>query len=67
MAEVSGLDENVSVPYGSFENCLVTREWTPLEPEVEENKYYARDVGLLMEETVKGGEARLELVNITTA
>jgi len=67
MAEVVGLGENVSVPYGSFENCPVTREWTPLEPEVEENKYYARDVGLLMEETVKGGEARLELVNITTA
>ncbi len=67
MAEVLGLDGNVSVPYGSFENCLVTLEWTPLEPEVEENKYYARDVGLLMEETVKGAEARLELVNITTA
>ncbi len=66
MAMVISLEENVTVPYGSFEDCLVIREWTPLEPGIEENKYYATDIGLLLERTVKGGEARLELVDITT-
>lgn len=66
MAVVTSLDENVTVPYGSFENCLVIREWNPLEPGIEENKYYATDVGLLLERTVKGGNATLELVDITT-
>jgi hypothetical protein len=66
MAEVISLTGNATVPYGSFENCLVTREWTPLEPGIEENKYYATDVGLIMEETVEGGSGSLELVDITT-
>lgn len=66
MAMVISLDENVTVPYGAFENCLVIREWSPLEPGIEENKYYATDVGLLLERTVRGGNATLELVDITT-
>jgi hypothetical protein len=42
MAEVVSLNEYVSVAYGgSHKNCLRTREWTSLEPDVEENKYYA--------------------------
>ncbi|WP_406670566.1 hypothetical protein V7O67_01010 [Methanolobus sp. ZRKC4] len=66
MAEVLSLEASVTVPYGSFENSLQTREWTPLEPGVEENKYYASGVGLLLEEAVEGGDGRLELVEITT-
>jgi hypothetical protein len=66
MAEVISLTGNATVPYGSFDNVLITREWTPLEPGIEENKYYAMDVGLIMEETVEGGSGSLELVDITT-
>lgn len=66
MAEAISLTGNATVPYGSFDNVLVTREWTPLEPGIAENKYYAMDVGLLMEETVVGGSGTLELVDITT-
>jgi hypothetical protein len=65
MAEVLSLSENVTVPYGSFENSLMIKEWTPLESEFEVNKYYAKDVGLLKEITVEGEGAVLELVNIT--
>jgi hypothetical protein len=36
MAEVVGLNQSVTVPYGSFTGCLQTREFTPLEPEVNE-------------------------------
>ena len=31
------------------EDCVVTRDFTPLEPGVEERKYYAREVGLFLE------------------
>ncbi len=66
MAEVLSLDASVMVEYGSFDNCLQTREWTPLEPGVEERKYYARDIGLLLEEDVTEDNERLELVDIIT-
>lgn len=65
MAEVLALNESVSVEYGSFENCLKTKEWNPLEPGSEENKYYATGIGLLLEMETKGGLERLELVDIT--
>jgi hypothetical protein len=66
MAEVLSLEASVSVEYGSFDNCLQTKEWTPLEPGVEEHKYYASGVGILKEEAVVGGDEVLELVEITT-
>lgn len=65
-AEVVSLNESVTVAYGSFESCLMTREWNPLEPGEEENKYYAPGVGLLLEEEVEDGAERLELVEIIT-
>ena len=65
-AEVLSLSETLNISYGSFENCLKTREFTTLEPGSEENKYYAPGVGLLLEEEVIGGDERLELVEITT-
>ncbi|NQT94411.1 MAG: hypothetical protein HQ559_16770 [Lentisphaerae bacterium] len=65
MAEVIGLDASVSVAFGGFENCLQTREWTPLERGVAEHKFYARGVGLLKEQQVEGGEDEVELIQIT--
>jgi hypothetical protein len=53
------LDESVTVPYGSFDHVLETREWTPLEPSYDEHKYYARGVG-----QVYGGGS--ELVDVKT-
>lgn len=63
MAEVITFNETVTVAYGSFEDCLKTKEWTPLETGIEENKYYAAGTGLVLEITVKGGSERLELVD----
>lgn len=65
MAEVVSLSESVTVPYGSFEGCLQTREFTPLEPGVSEYKYYAPGVGLVLEVHVKSG-SRMELIEVTT-
>jgi len=66
MAEVLSLTESASVTYGSFDNLLMTREWTPLEPGVVEHDYYAPSVGLVLEVMVEGGSERVELVEITT-
>jgi len=66
MAEVLSLTESVTVPYGSFLNCLRTREWTPLEPDVEGNKYYAPGIGFIFEVYTKGGNERIELISIET-
>jgi hypothetical protein len=66
MAEVFSLNESVSVTYGSFDNCLKTKEWTPLEPDIVESKYYAPGVGVVLEVMVEGGSERAELVDITT-
>jgi hypothetical protein len=59
MAKVQSLDESVTVPYGTFDHVLETREWTPLEPSYDEHKYYARGVG-----QVYGGGS--ELVDVKT-
>jgi len=66
MAEVLSLTESASVTYGSFDNLLMTREWTPLELGVVEHKYYAPGVGLILEVMVEGGSERVELMEITT-
>jgi len=64
MAEVLSLAESITVPYGSFEDVLSTRDWTPLEPSIAENKYYAPGVGLVREEIVQGGSGIVELISV---
>jgi len=66
MGEVLSLNEPVSVPYGSYENCLKTKDWTPLEPDVIEHKYYALDVGFVMEIMFEGGSEWIKLIDIAT-
>jgi hypothetical protein len=66
-AGVLSLAEHVTVPYGSYDGCLRTKEWSRLESGVVENKYYAPGVGLILAKTVKGGAERLELVNVISA
>jgi hypothetical protein len=68
MAEVLEIGGGlVTVPYGTFDDVLVTKEWSPLEPEVVEHKTYAPGIGLIREEVIEGGEGGLELVDIITA
>ncbi|HKN44469.1 MAG TPA: hypothetical protein VJW23_11140, partial [Propionibacteriaceae bacterium] len=43
--KVLDLNTNVSVPFVSSHHALRTREWTPLEPRVLDNKYYVRGIG----------------------
>ena len=66
MAQVSSLKESACVPYGCYDNLLRTKEWTPLDKGVVEDKYYAEGVGFILGVMVKGGDERIELVSITT-
>jgi hypothetical protein len=61
LGEVLRLDGTASVPFGELDDLLVTRDWNPLEPEVVEEKSYARGIGLVHEAKVRGeaGEAVL--------
>ena len=65
-AEVLSLDEKVEVPFGSYENVLMTKEFTPLQPDVLEHKFYARGVGMVLALAISGGSDREELVELTT-
>jgi hypothetical protein len=62
---VLSLTETAIVPYDSFTNCLMTEDFTPIEPGIVENKYYAPGVGLVLEVDFETGE-RVELIDITT-
>jgi hypothetical protein len=63
-AKVLSSNEQVTVPFGSFENCVQTEETTPLEPGVRELKYYARGVGHVLRTNPDGG-GREELISYT--
>lgn len=66
MAEVLSTNGSVTVPYGSFRHVLLTKEWTPLEPGVTEQKYYAAGVGNVKTVMVEGGDEAYELVSVTS-
>jgi hypothetical protein len=63
-ATVLSLNGSVSVPYGSFSNVIKTKEFSALEPDVVENKYYAANVGDIKEKTLKGSKEGIALVEI---
>jgi hypothetical protein len=63
-ARVLSVDRQMTVPFGSFDNVLQTRDTTPLEPNLIEHKFYARGVGLIREVTIRGGEDRLALTRV---
>jgi hypothetical protein len=63
MGKVVRIGDAETVPFRSFDGLLVTQDWTPLEPKVVEEKFYAKGVGLVLETTIRGGSGRNELVS----
>jgi hypothetical protein len=51
---VLALNEKVCVPYGCFSNVLKTKDFSALEPDIVENKYYAQNIGEMKAINVKG-------------
>ncbi len=63
--EILALDASETSPAASCsENCLMTRDFTPLEPGAEENKFYAPGVGLIVE-VKPGTDERVQLAEFT--
>jgi hypothetical protein len=61
--QVVGIGETAAVPFKTFRGAMLTKEWTPVEPGVLDHKYYVRGIGTVLEQTVKGGNERNELVD----
>jgi hypothetical protein len=59
--EILSLDERAEVPFGSFEHLLMTKDTTPLEPDVLEHKFYAKGIGPVLVVARSGGGGREEL------
>ena len=66
-AEVVSLSEEVTVPYGTFTNCLQTREFSTIDPELNEYKYYCTAVGAVTLEVVIDSGERVELIDVNAA
>jgi hypothetical protein len=62
VATLERVNRTVNVPAGMFKGCRETEDETPLEPDVEEHKFYAPGVGVVLEVNADG--ERLELVQI---
>ena len=52
-AETVSTNESVRTPAGVFVHCVKTEETTPLEPQSKEYKYYAPEVGLIQDGSLK--------------
>jgi hypothetical protein len=61
--EVASLSDTITVPAGTFTNCLKTPEATPLEPSLHEAKWYATGVGNILTLDLDTGE-KSELIRI---
>lgn len=64
--EIIGLEGDETSPFANCDGqCLVTRDFSPLDPDAEENKYYAPGIGLIVEINLEDDE-RVELIEFTT-
>jgi hypothetical protein len=59
---VLSVDEQAKVPFGYWEDVLMTKDYTPLEPRLLEHKFYARGVGPVLTLAVSGSSGREELI-----
>jgi hypothetical protein len=64
-AEILSLDEHVEVPAGTYDGVLQTKDYTPLDPDVVEHKFYASGVGPVQVIAVSGGSSREALLSFT--
>ena len=65
MGKVLRLNARVSIDFGDFEGCLVTKEWTVLEPGHVEHKYYCQGIGLVHVEELKEKTVLVDLVDVS--
>jgi hypothetical protein len=54
--QVLSVTESVTVPFGSFENVVKTYDFSAIDPDLQEEKFYAAGIGFIKETNVKTGE-----------
>lgn len=54
--QVLSVKESVTVPFGSFENVVKTYDFSAIETDLKENKFYASGVGVIKEVDLNTGE-----------
>jgi hypothetical protein len=64
-SRIVDLNASVKTRFVSSNEALKTEEFSLLEPDVLDNKYYVRGIGLVREQTIQGGSDVLELVSVT--
>lgn len=62
--EVLSVSAAVTVPYGAFSGVVQTKEWTPLEPDVLDHKFWMRGIGEVREASVSGPLEELVLEKV---
>jgi hypothetical protein len=64
-ADVLSTTESATVPAGSFQDLVMTKDYNPLDSAAPiEHKYYARGIGLILVVHVTGPAERVELVKV---
>jgi hypothetical protein len=61
---ILSLSEQVKTPGATSDQAMLTMEWTPLEPNVVDHKYYVQGIGTVLEQTAKGPLERNTLVSM---
>ena len=61
--KILDLNARVSVPFVSSHQAVKTKEWSPLEPNVVDHKYYVHGVGDVKEVAAKGPKEVLRLIS----
>jgi len=63
-SRILGVDATVTTPYGTVRHCTKTAEFTDLEPNAVEYKFYCPGIGVTRGRDVRGGTAQTELIRI---
>lgn len=62
--QVMSLSESVTVPYGTFDGAMLTKETSALEPTVVDHKLYVRGIGEVSEVAAAGPKEQALLVSV---
>ena len=66
VGKVLRTNATVSTELGDYEDCMVMKEWTKLEPGNIEHKYYAPGFGLVYIKELKEKTVKVELVDVVS-
>jgi|CXWL01.1.fsa_nt_gi uncharacterized membrane protein YkoI len=65
-AEILAINETVAVPYGTFIGCIKTFDYTALDQNSLEHKYYCKETGWTTLEVDTKDDERTELIKVET-